>query len=89
MLFFQDILIPFIIAAIVIVIISSLLNLLLRILHLGFVLIKVPLFLVVWYFVGPVIYNWLISGIIVNTSEWIRFIFIPFQYISNFFSQLM
>lgn len=77
--FLVDIFVPLIVAAIVVGIISTLLNVILRILHLDISLIKVIAFFVVWYFIGPIIYNFLVINIIHNENEIISFIYTPVQ----------
>ena len=56
MVFVKDIAIPLILAALSIGLISYLINVILRFIKLDLVIIKIALFLLVWYFVGPIIY---------------------------------
>lgn len=77
--FLLDIAVPLIVAAIIVGIISTLINVILRIFHLDISLIKVIAFFLVWYFVGPFIYNFLVINVIRNQNEIISFIYTPVQ----------
>lgn len=83
MIFLKDIVIPLIVAALVIGLVSWLINFILKLIGLNIGLIKLVLFLLVWYFVGPIIYNWLLSSVIINTNEILEFIYMPIQVIMN------
>jgi hypothetical protein len=79
MVFVKDIAIPLILAALSIGLISYLINVILRFIKLDLVIIKIALFLLVWYFVGPVIYNWLLYAIMTSSNEIIEFFYMPIQ----------
>ena len=81
MVFVKDIAIPLILAALSIGLISYLINVILRFIKLDLVIIKFALFLLVWYFVGPVIYNWLLYAIMTSSNEIIEFFYMPIQVI--------
>lgn len=81
MVFVKDIAIPLILAALSIGFISYLINVILRFIKLDLVIIKIALFLLVWYFVGPVIYNWLLYAIMTSSNEIIEFFYMPIQVI--------
>lgn len=81
MVFVKDIAIPLILAALSIGLISYLINVILRFIKLDLVIIKIALFLLVWYFVGPVIYNWLLYAIMTSSNEIIEFFYMPIQII--------
>lgn len=81
MVFVKDIAIPLILAALSIGLISYLINVILRFIKLDLVIIKIALFLLVWYFVGPVIYNWLLYAIMTSSNEVIEFFYMPIQVI--------
>ena len=76
MVFVKDIAIPLILAALSIGLISYLINVILRFIKLDLVIIKIALFLLVWYFVGPIIYNWLLYAIMTSSNEIIEFFYI-------------
>lgn len=81
MVFVKDIAIPLIFAALSIGLISYLINVILRFIKLDLVIIKIALFLLVWYFVGPVIYNWLLYAIMTSSNEIIEFFYMPIHVI--------
>lgn len=81
MVFVKDIAIPLILAALSIGLISYLINVILRFIKLDLVIIKIALFLLVWYFVGPIIYNWLLYAIMTTSNEIIEFFYMPIQVI--------
>ena len=81
MVFVKDIAIPLILAALSIGLISYLINVILRFIKFDLVIIKIALFLLVWYFVGPVIYNWLLYAIMTSSNEIIEFFYMPIQVI--------
>ena len=81
MVFVKDIAIPLILAALSIGLISYLINVILRFIKLDLVIIKIVLFLLVWYFVGPIIYNWLLYAIMTSSNEIIEFFYMPIQVI--------
>lgn len=81
MVFVKDIAVPLILAALSIGLISYLINVILRFIKLDLVIIKIALFLLVWYFVGPVIYNWLLYAIMASSNEIIEFFYMPIQVI--------
>lgn len=79
MVFVKDIAIPLILVALSIGLISYLINVILRFIKLDLVIIKIALFLLVWYFVGPIIYNWLLYAIMTSSNEIIEFFYMPIQ----------
>ena len=79
MVFVKDIAIPLILAALSIGLISYLINVILRFIKLDLVIINIALFLLVWYFVGPIIYNWLLYAIMTSSNEIIEFFYMPIQ----------
>ena len=81
MVFVKDIAIPLILAALSIGLISYLINVILRFIKLDLVIIKIALFLLVWYFVGPIIYNWLLYAIMTSSNVIIEFFYMPIQVI--------
>ena len=81
MVFVKVIAIPLILAALSIGLISYLINVILRFIKLDLVIIKIALFLLVWYFVGPIIYNWLLYAIMTSSNEIIEFFYMPIQVI--------
>lgn len=81
MSFLLDTVVPLLIAGIAVGIISYLLNVILRAIGLDVSIIKLGLFFLVWYFVGPIIYEFLLSNLITHQNEIMRFIYEPVQMI--------
>jgi hypothetical protein len=81
MRFLLDIILPLLIAGISIGIISYLINIILRLIKLDIAVIKLVLFLGAWYFVGPIIYDFILGTIIKYENEIIVFIYKPVQII--------
>ncbi len=79
MRFVLDIGVSLVVAGIVIGFISYIINVILRFIGLDIPIIKVALFLVAWYFVGPIVYNFLLEHVIVNQNDVITFIYKPVQ----------
>ena len=81
MIFMKDIFIPLVLVALLIGGLNYLILALLRFIRLDFALFKIVIFFIVWYFVGPIIYNILLQNVIVNENEIIRFLYMPVQII--------
>lgn len=81
MIFMKDIFIPLVLVALLIGGLNYLILALLRFIRLDFALFKIVIFFIVWYFVGPIIYNILLENVIVNENEIIRFLYMPVQII--------
>lgn len=79
MRFVLDIGVSLVAAGVVIGFISYIINVILRFVGLDIPIIKVALFLVAWYFVGPIVYNFLLEHVIVNQNDVITFIYKPVQ----------
>lgn len=77
----KDIFIPLVLVALLIGGLNYLILALLRFIRLDFALFKIVIFFIVWYFVGPIIYNILLENVIVNENEIIRFLYMPVQII--------
>ena len=81
MIFMKDIFIPLVLVALLIGGLNYLILALLRFIRLDFALFKIVIFFIVWYFVGPIIYNILLENVIGNENEIIRFLYMPVQII--------
>ena len=79
MRFVLDIGVSLVAAGVVIGFISYIINVILRFIGLDIPIIKVALFLVAWYFVGPIIYNVLLENVITTENDVIAFIYKPVQ----------
>ena len=81
MIYMKDIFIPLVLVALLIGGLNYLILALLRVIRLDFSLFKIVIFFIIWYFVGPIIYNILLENVIVNENEIIRFLYMPVQII--------
>ena len=81
MRFLLDIIVPLLIAGFSIGVISYLINLILRLVKLDIAVIKLALFLGAWYFVGPIVYDFILGTVIKYENEIIIFIYKPIQVI--------
>lgn len=89
MWFFRDIVFPIVIALLVLALIIFVLNLVLRFFHLDIPIIRIVGLFGIWYYVGPIIYNWLITKVIVVPREGIRILYMPIQAIIEAFEKLV
>ncbi len=89
MIFWKDIVFPIVIALFAFGLISFLINVILRHIGLDILLVKIVIFCIIWYYVGPIIYNWLINQIITVPNEGIRIIYNPIQAIIETFEKLV
>ena len=69
MIFMKDIFIPLVLVALLIGGLNYLILALLRFIRLDFALFKIVIFFIVWYFVGPIIYNILLENVIVTALD--------------------
>ena len=83
MKFILDIAIFLVTAAISIGLISYIMTRILKFIGIDIPIIKVALFLGVWYFVGPIIYEYLVENIVANQNEVIEYIYMPIQKITE------
>lgn len=89
MWFFRDIVFPIVLALLALTLIVFILNLVLRFFHLDIPIIRLAGLLGIWYYVGPIIYNWLITKIIVVPREGIEILYTPIQSILEVFEKLV
>ena len=89
MWFFRDIVFPIVIALLVLALIIFVLNLVLRFFRLDIPIIRIVGLVGIWYYVGPIIYNWLITKVIVVPREGIRILYMPIQAIIEVFENFM
>lgn len=89
MLFLKDIALPLLVAGIAVGLLSTLLNVVLRLFRLDITIIKIILFFAIWYFIGPILYQILVDNIIVNQNEILEFIYKPIQVIMGLFNNLL
>lgn len=89
MWFFRDIVFPIVLALLALTLIVFILNLVLRFFHIDIPIIRLAGLLGIWYYVGPIIYNWLIAKIIVVPREGIEILYTPIQSILEAFEKLV
>lgn len=89
MWFFRDVMFPIVLALLALTLIVFILNLVLRFLHIDIPIIRFAGLLGIWYYVGPIIYNWLITNVIVVSREGIEILYAPIQAILEAFEKLV
>lgn len=89
MIFWKDLFIPVLILSLVVWLIVILINIFFRAIHFDVVILKIISFFVIWYFVGPIIYTYLVDHIIVNEQEVLKILYMPIQYITGSLSKLV
>lgn len=89
MWFFRDIVFPIVLALLALTLIVFILNLVLRFFHIDIPILRFIGLVGIWYYVGPIIYNWLTSKIIVISREGIEIIYTPIQSILEAFEKIV
>lgn len=89
MVFWKDIVFPIVLAVLAIGAIVFVLNLVLRFIHLDIPILKVAGVIAIWYYVGPIIYDWLLYQIMSGPNEAIEIIYMPIQAIIAAFEKLV
>ena len=89
MWFFRDIVFPIVLALLALTLIVFVINLVLRFFHLDIPILRLAGLLGIWYYIGPIIYNWLITKIILVPREGIEILYTPIQSIIEAFEKLV
>lgn len=89
MWFFRDVMFPIVLALLALTLIVFVLNLVLRFFHIDIPIIRFAGLLGIWYYVGPIIYNWLVNKIIVVQREGIEILYTPIQSILEALEKLV
>lgn len=89
MIFWKDIVFPIVLAILAIGLIIFLLNLILRFFRIDIPILKVIALFAIWYYVGPIIYEWLLYKVITVPNEGIEIIYTPIQSIIEVFEKLV
>lgn len=89
MIFWTDIVFPIAIALFALVLIVFVLNLGLRLVHLDIAIFRIAGGLAIWYYVGPIIYTWLLEKIITVPREGIEIIYMPIHAFIEAFEKLV
>ena len=89
MWFLRDIVFPIVLALMAFALIILIINMILKFFSIDIPILKFAGLLMVWYYIGPIIYNWLISKIIVVPREGIRILYMPIHVILEAFEKLV
>lgn len=89
MYFWRDIFFPILILLVAVLIITVLINVLFRIIHFDNTILKIIVFFAIWYYVGPIIYQWMIEHFIEIEHEPIKILFTLFDYIMKSLRKLV
>ena len=89
MWFFRDIVFPIVLALLAFALIIFILNMILKFFSIDIPILRFAGLLIVWYYIGPIIYDWLIDKIIVVPREGIRILYMPIQSILEAFEKLV
>lgn len=89
MWFFRDIVVPIVIALLVLALIVYILNFVLKLFQLDIPIIRLAGLIGIWYYVGPILYNWLVTNIIIVEREGIRILYMPIQIILEAFKKIV
>ena len=81
MVFWRDLVFPIVIMALAVWLIILVINLVLRALKLDITFLRIAAFFAIWYFVGPIIYDWLSYHVLNVQYEAIKVLYQPIQYI--------
>ena len=89
MVFWRDLVLPIVIVAICVAAIVLVINLVLRTFKLDITIFRIIAFFAIWYFVGPIVYNWLSNNVLSVHYEGIKILYMPIQYIIEYLSKLV
>lgn len=89
MVFWRDLILPMVVVAVCVIGIVLIINLILRTFKLDFTVLRIFLFFAIWYFIGPIVYDFLSNNVLVVHYEGIKILYMPVQYIINHFSKLV
>lgn len=81
MIFWKDIVFPVVVLVAAVWVIVFVINLVLRALKLDMTILRIAAFFAIWYFVGPIIYNWLSDYVFTIKYEAIKILYMPIQYL--------
>lgn len=81
LIFWKDIVFPVVILVVAVLAIVFVINLVLRAIKLDMTIFRIAAFFAIWYFVGPIIYDWLSYHVLTVNYEAIRILYMPIQYV--------
>lgn len=89
MITLKNIILPIFIALLAISILYGFIRFLLRIIGISSSFTNFIFTLVAWYFLGQLLYTWLLSILITEGNEVVEFVFMPIQSVIGLFSQVL
>lgn len=89
MIFFKDIIFPIVLLLVTVFLILFALNLILRFFWIDMPILKVAGLIAIWYYIGPIMYNWLVEKILTTPHEGIEIIYTPIQSILEALQKLV
>ncbi len=89
MSFWINLVLPIVILALSMAGVVFIINLVLRAIHFDVTIVRILAFFAIWYFVGPFIYNWMLSTFVTEEYEGLKILYMPIQYIYNAISKLV
>lgn len=81
MIFWKDIVFPIVVLLVAVFFIVFVINLVLRALKIDITILRIAAFFAIWYFVGPIIYDWLCNHVFTIQYEAIKILYMPIQYV--------
>lgn len=88
-MFLKGVLLPILLAVVSLALIIAIVNALFRLAQLDIWILRVVGVLIVWYFVGPVLLNWLTDILNIEVSDGIRILYTPIQSIMDKFNKIV
>ena len=89
MFILKNMILPILIALLAISILYGFIRFLLRIIGISTSFTNFIFTLAAWYFLGPLLHNWLLSILITEGNEVVKFVFMPIQSVIGLFSQVL
>ncbi len=89
MIFFKDIIFPIVLLLVTLFLILFALNLILRFFGIDIPILKFAGLIAIWYYIGPIMYNWLVEKIVTVPHEGIEIIYTPIQSILEALQKLV
>ena len=88
-MFLKGVLLPILLAVVSLALIIAIVNALFRLAQLDIWILRVVGVLIVWYFVGPVLLNWLTDILNIEVSDGIRILYTSIQSIMDKFNKIV
>ena len=88
-MFFKGVVLPIALAVVSIVLIVVIVNALFRLAQLDIWILRVAGIIIAWYFLGPILLNWLTDILNIEVSEGIKILYTPIQSIMEKFNKIV